>query len=212
MARIHYWQFLTSDGGLPVGGAGITVTSAGTTGTPINIYYDAFSNNGSPSGTVLTQPNGYFEFFVDDTEISESQKARISWNKQGVIQGFVDYVDLIPPRGITGPTGAIGISGTQGPQGATGADSTIVGPTGPQGSTGSTGPQGDAASMIGPTGPTGVTGPQGSTGYQGYQGATGVVGGGVTLTFHALYPTTNDTITITVVNGIITDVTGTAGL
>ena len=72
-----------------------------------------------------------------------------------------------------------------GAAGATGP----TGPIGPTGPTGYTGPSGANSTVTGPTGPTGYTGPTGPRGTFNTTGATGPVA------------------TITVVNGLVTNVT-----
>jgi hypothetical protein len=92
----------------------------------------------------------------------------------------------------TGAAGATGATGYTGPIGATG----YTGYTGAGNFTGYTGYTGP----IGPTGATGYTGPIGPTGATGY---TGPAASGVFSTSGATGPVA----TITVVNGVVTNVT-----
>lgn len=73
-----------------------------------------------------------------------------------------------------------------------------TGPTGPGNFTGYTGPIGPT----GATGPTGYTGPIGATGYTGPIGPTGPVG-----SFSTAGGATGPVATITVVDGLVTNVT-----
>ena len=85
--------------------------------------------------------------------------------------------------GATGYTGYTGYTGRTGYTGYTGGDSAVTGPTGY-------------------TGPA-ITGPTGYTGFTGYTGYTGPAASGVFSTSGATGPVA----TITVVNGVVTNVT-----
>jgi hypothetical protein len=110
------------------------------------------------------------------------------------------------PTGYTGYTGPIGPTGYTGPIGQTG----YTGPAGITGPTGYTGPAGAASATgatgaTGPTGPTGYTGPAGaasSTGATGPTGYTGPTGPTGTFSTGPCNPAT-----ITVVNGLVTNIT-----
>lgn len=167
MSRIHYWQFLTSDGGLAIDGADISITkngqepSTGVTGPEsVWVYYTASGTSGSSGpNQVTTQQNGYFEFFVEPEgdplasihQMAPDDTVRLTWSKGGIVYGHIDGINLIPQKGVTGPQGVQGTQGFQGNQGYQGFQGDFGGPQGYQGPTGITGPQGN-------------TGPQGSTG------------------------------------------------
>lgn len=165
MARIHYWQFLTSDGGLAIDGADISITKSGlspSTGVAgpeaVWVYYGASGTSGSSGpNQVQTQQNGYFEFFVgqegdvDAHYLTPNDTVRLTWSKGGIVYGHVDEVNVIPQKGVTGPQGVQGYQGVQGVQGYQGFQGDFGGPQGYQGATG-------------PQGYQGITGSQGSTG------------------------------------------------
>ena len=98
------------------------------------------------------------------------------------------------PTGFTGYTGPTGYTGATGYTGTTGYTG-FTGPTGATGPTGYTGPSGANSTVTGYTGPTGATGPTGYTGPTGPRGTFSTTGA------------TGPVSTITVVNGLVTNVT-----
>lgn len=101
MARFHWWSFLVNEEGQPIEGADISIYLAGTN-EPAYIFEDEFS--GAPNNTlpqITSQENGYFEFWVPDVDeiqgYSPLQKFKIYWEKVGITEGWIDYVDIFPP-------------------------------------------------------------------------------------------------------------------
>lgn len=101
MARYHYWSFIVNEEGLPIEGADISVCLAGTE-EPVYVYEDEYA--GEPINSVpqiISLKNGYFEFWLPDTNeeigYDNLQKFKLSWDKQGIESGTVDYIDIFPP-------------------------------------------------------------------------------------------------------------------
>lgn len=98
--RFHIWMFLNDEDGKPVPGADVSVFLAGTD-IPATIYTSEFS-----SDTINTAPHlktnsmGYFEFWIGDTYETEgypsNQKFKLYFEKIGIIEGYIDYVDVFP--------------------------------------------------------------------------------------------------------------------
>lgn len=115
MARNHVWKFLVNQAGEPIEGANVSIYKAGTE-IPVWVYFDEFAAGGSREAPqVRTLENGYFEFWIDEDEDFDvcntaavddetavsygfNQKFKIAWEKTGIAQGYVDYVDVFPPN------------------------------------------------------------------------------------------------------------------
>ncbi len=101
MARIHYFSFITDDEGNAIPEVHISIYLAGTT-VPADIYTSEIGAGWvSQAPQLLTNKLGYFEFWVSaDTEGEQGypigQKFKISWWKEGVASGYIDYVDILP--------------------------------------------------------------------------------------------------------------------
>ena len=99
MSRQHYWHYLLNEAGEPIASANISVFQAGTT-TALYVY--TAESGGTPSNTVpqiTTDTDGYFEFWVadsDDTSYGYSGiKIKIQWEKTGVIDtDSIDNIDF----------------------------------------------------------------------------------------------------------------------
>ena len=110
MARVHYWSFLVNELGEPIGNAEVSVYLAGTTVDAI-VFTDEFrSDVVSISPQILTRSNGYFEFWISDLDEGVNgydpmipQKFKVSWEKQGIASGTVDYVDIFPATTYVNP-------------------------------------------------------------------------------------------------------------
>lgn len=118
MARVHKWYFLVNEAGEPIENANVYITLAGTggkeSGVAAWIYYDEFGSVGTREmPQVTTVENGYFEFWIDEDEDFDvcnlqeidyeeatsygfNQKFRIDWEKVGVYNGYIDYIDVFP--------------------------------------------------------------------------------------------------------------------
>jgi hypothetical protein len=101
MARVHFWSHLVDDEGIPIQGANITIYLSESL-SPAFVYSSettTTATNTSPQTT--TNSEGFFEFWIGD--VSESygysipQKFKITWEKTGVAEGYIDYVDILPP-------------------------------------------------------------------------------------------------------------------
>lgn len=96
--RYHFWQFLINQEGQPINDAEISIYLAGTT-TPARIYTGEITSNVvNVAPQVLTNANGYFEFWIGDEEESlgytRGTKFKIAWNRAGIASGIVDNVDV----------------------------------------------------------------------------------------------------------------------
>jgi hypothetical protein len=105
MARYHFWQYIVDEEGTPLDNVEIYFYLTGTS-TPANIFLNpttgAVTQTGVGSVTVYTDENGFFQFWVGDKWELEggyefSQKFRLEWVKAGIINGFIDPVDIFPP-------------------------------------------------------------------------------------------------------------------
>lgn len=101
MARVHFWSFLIDEEGVPIQGADINVYLAAST-SPAFVY--SSETGTTATGTVpqtTTSHEGYFEFWVGDVNesygYSTPQKFKITWEKTGVAEGYIDYIDILPP-------------------------------------------------------------------------------------------------------------------
>jgi hypothetical protein len=101
MARLHYFSFITDSEGTAIPEVQVSIYLAGTS-TPANIYKSEFGTSWSnESPQLLTNKVGYFEFWISaDTETEQGysigQKFKISWWKEGITSGYIDYVDILP--------------------------------------------------------------------------------------------------------------------
>lgn len=98
--RYHYWQFLVNQDGQPINGASISIFKAGTTES-ISVYKGEYTTDVvSTSPQIITNSNGYFEFWIGDEEetagYTRGTKFKIVWNREGVTYGSVDYIDVFP--------------------------------------------------------------------------------------------------------------------
>lgn len=100
MARYHFWSFIVNEEGQPIEGADISIYLAGTEESAY-IFIDEFS--GSPIYTapqIKSLGNGYFEFWVPDINetygYNPNQKFKITWNRENVEYGMIDYIDIFP--------------------------------------------------------------------------------------------------------------------
>ncbi len=100
MSRVHFWQFLINEIGEPIQGAEVSIYLAGTE-TPAHIYTDEFSGNIiSDSPQLTTLSNGFFQAWIGDNLESHgyntTQKFKLVWEKVGISQGEIDYIDIFP--------------------------------------------------------------------------------------------------------------------
>jgi len=101
MARVHFWSHLIDDEGIPIQGADINIYLSESQ-SPAFVYASestTTATNVVPQTT--TNSEGFFEFWIGD--VSESygysipQKFKITWEKTGVAEGYIDYLDVLPP-------------------------------------------------------------------------------------------------------------------
>jgi hypothetical protein len=98
-SRWHWWSFLTNEEGQPIQNADVSIFLAGTE-TPVLIYTDEFTSvSASGSPQLKTQQNGYFEFWLPDVstvDYTTTQKFKVQWDKSGVENGFIDFINIYP--------------------------------------------------------------------------------------------------------------------
>ena len=111
MSRIHYWQFLVDETGVPIEDAEIYVYLAGVNSSA-NIFSSQTSTtviNSVPSGhidydiltLIKTNSNGYFSFWIEDewgtvAPYTTSQLFKVSWYKVGTVDAFIDNITVFP--------------------------------------------------------------------------------------------------------------------
>ena len=107
MARYHYWQYIVDEEGTPLDGVEIRFYLSDGTGIG-TIEASIFRNPTTGAITTTSQANlktdanGFFEFWVGDAYEAEggyafNQKFRLTWYKAGLIEGYIDPVDVFPP-------------------------------------------------------------------------------------------------------------------
>ncbi len=113
MARTHVWKFLVNQAGEPIENAKVYVTLAGTD-EAVWVYFDEFGSAGTRTDPqISTLENGFFECWIDELEDFDpegtvdnanaisygfSQKFKMRWEKVGIANGWVDYIDVFPPN------------------------------------------------------------------------------------------------------------------
>jgi len=111
MSRIHYWQFLVDEAGIPIEDAEIYAYQAEG-----NSSADIFSSQTSttiihsvPLGhddydiltLIKTDSNGYFDFWIEDewgtvAPYTTSQRFKVAWYKVGTVDAFIDDITVFP--------------------------------------------------------------------------------------------------------------------
>jgi len=107
MARYHYWQYIVDEEGTPLDSVEIRFylsdgTGIGTTEASIFRNPTTGAITTTSQANSKTDANGFFEFWVGDAYEAEGgyafdQKFRLQWYKAGLIQGYIDPVDVYPP-------------------------------------------------------------------------------------------------------------------
>jgi len=107
MARYHYWQYVVDEEGTPLDGVEIRFYLSDGTGigtVEANIFRNPTTGaiTTTSQANLKTDANGFFEFWVGDAYEVEggyayNQKFRLQWYKAGLIQGYIDPVDVYPP-------------------------------------------------------------------------------------------------------------------
>jgi hypothetical protein len=100
MARVHFFHHLQDKEGRPIENANIAIYVAGTT-TPLYVYYDEYGSSASNAiPQLITNALGFFEFWIGDESeqfgYARNLKIKIAWDKPGIANGYVDYVDTFP--------------------------------------------------------------------------------------------------------------------
>jgi hypothetical protein len=100
--RYHYWQFLVNQEGQPINDANISVFLANSD-TPANIYLGETTTEYSNTvPQIKTNSVGYFEFWIGDDEEEHGnptdQKYKIKWEREGIVYGEIDYIDIFPKQ------------------------------------------------------------------------------------------------------------------
>jgi hypothetical protein len=100
MARVHYWSFLVNVEGQPIEGADVSIYLAGSTIEAL-VYNDEFSSSSTSITPQLeSTTNGYFEFWLPDTNSDDgydtTQKFKVLWEKTGIASGYIETIDMYP--------------------------------------------------------------------------------------------------------------------
>lgn len=103
MARIHYWQYIVDDQGIPLQDVNIRLYLSDITDQEADIFtHHAF---GAPTTTsianIKTDGNGFFEFWIGD-EIEtggyiSTQKFKLIWQRAGIQTGEISNIEVYPP-------------------------------------------------------------------------------------------------------------------
>lgn len=111
MSRLHYWQFLVSEEGVPIEDAEIYVYLAeGSSSADIFTSQNSASIINSVPSThedydsttlIKTDGDGYFDFWVEDewgvvAPYETSQRFKIEWYKMGISEGYIDNISIFP--------------------------------------------------------------------------------------------------------------------
>lgn len=93
MARYKYQSKITDGNGKVISSGTVTVYLAGTT-TLADVY--AAETGGTSVNTATTDSNGYFSFWVDDTEYGNPQLFKTISSKTNFVSDAVDNIDILP--------------------------------------------------------------------------------------------------------------------
>jgi len=128
MARVHYWQYLIDETGVPIEDANIYVYLAGGTSSADILAAESGGtsfNSVPPShddyvaaNLITTNSEGFFEFWVEDptgttAPYEISQKFKISWYRAGSAEGNIDYITILSGQQFPSDVTAAG-AGTDG--------------------------------------------------------------------------------------------------
>lgn len=98
--RAHFWWFILNSEGEPIENCDVYIYEAGTLNLA-TLYFQETGGSSDSSGHLITNGAGYFEFWLaDSSEVGgyeRTKKFKISWEKAGVAEGFIDYIDVFPP-------------------------------------------------------------------------------------------------------------------
>lgn len=103
MARAKWFGYLLNEQGQVITAANIYVYLAGTE-TLAYVYTNETGDNTKRTfdeNTALhTNADGYYEFWIGDTSETygypSSQKFKIAWSKTGIVNGYNDYISILP--------------------------------------------------------------------------------------------------------------------
>ncbi len=100
MARVKWYGYLLNEQGQVIPSANISVFLAGSN-TPANIYTnESGSNIIQIPPQLTTNADGYYEFWIGDTSedygYSSFQKFKITWEKEGIVNGYNDFISILP--------------------------------------------------------------------------------------------------------------------
>ena len=111
MSRVHWWNFVVDETGIPIESVEIYVyLSGGTESADIFVSETGAATINSVPSThgdyvagdlITTDANGYFDFWVEDEWGSVSpydtdQKFKVAWYKDGAADGNIDDISIFP--------------------------------------------------------------------------------------------------------------------
>jgi len=109
MARYIYQGTTEDQNGVIIPSATVFVFEAGGS-TPANIY--TASSGGAAVNSVTSDSNGFFSFYVDDTDYSSNQLFKITISKTGFSEQDQDDIDILELGSIVQDTsGNLGVGG-----------------------------------------------------------------------------------------------------
>lgn len=91
--RIHYWYYLTNTEGQAVANATVRVYLAET--DTLASYYKVESGGIAITDPIITERNGFFEFWIEDIDYEKGQKFKITWSGPGITTGSIDNIDFV---------------------------------------------------------------------------------------------------------------------
>lgn len=97
--RSHWFGFVLNEEGNPIENCTVKVYLAGTE-ILTNIFQQETGGfiNDQTTNTLLTNGAGYYEFWIADSSelygYARNQKFKITWEKTGIADGMIDYIDI----------------------------------------------------------------------------------------------------------------------
>jgi hypothetical protein len=104
MSRYQYWQYIVDEEGRPLEGVNIRFYLSDDPNTEADIFLSP--TLGAPTKSSIadieSDGDGFFEFWVGDEFETvggyvSSQRFRITWERAGILLGYIDNIDIFPP-------------------------------------------------------------------------------------------------------------------
>jgi hypothetical protein len=104
MSRYQYWQYIVDEEGRPLEGVNIRFYLSDSPNTEADIFLSPTLGSPTKSSIADIESNadGYFEFWVGDEYETvggyvSTQRFRITWERAGILMGYIDNIDIFPP-------------------------------------------------------------------------------------------------------------------